>query len=285
MFYFSVVKYYIASDETEDEEEIPEKEDNQPSGFSNAEILKQAVQVEKSSELKAKSATRESEVRNNPWAEMAKSIESEDIKSFQGVKRSLAKSLLASGNNDGFDIAFQMIKCWCESDYNLPRLKILISKTQNENIFPPKDHLDSDKQNKSNGKRITKKKPYIFETLCTKLQKFRKSLTDEQIEFCVRKTIMYVLVGLEGSTEGKSRFDDWKAIYEPTKRTRKNQNLPEVPTNEIVYNYLPPGLREEEAIKQPPVKHNDKASPGTSPDSGMCTESSDNHLNDSSKGM
>ena len=38
---FSVVKYYIASDETEEEDEIAEKEENKTSGFSNAEILKQ----------------------------------------------------------------------------------------------------------------------------------------------------------------------------------------------------------------------------------------------------
>ena len=216
---------------------------------------------------------------------MAKSIESEDIKSFHGLKRSLAKSLLASGNNGGFDIAFQMIKCWCESDYNLPRLKILISKTQNESLFPPKDQRDSNSQERDNGKKFSKKKIYLFETLCTKLSKFRKNLTDEQIEFCVRKTIIYILVGLEGSTEGKSRFDDWKAIYEPTKRTRKNQNVPDVPTNEIVYNYLPPGLREEEA-KTFSVKENEKLLPSeTSDDSGMCTETSENHLNDSSKGM
>ena len=66
---------------------------------------------------------------------------------------------------------------------------------------------------------------------------------------------------------------------------RKNQNLPEVPTNEIVYNYLPPGLREEEAIKRTTVKDDKASHSETSQDSGMCTESSDNHINDSSKGM
>ena len=96
---------------------------------------------------------------------------------------------------------------------------------------------------------------------------------------------MYVLVGLEGSAAGKSRFDDWKAVCEPTKRTRKNQSVPEVPTNEIVYNYLPPGLREEEAIKRTTVKDHKASHSETSQDSGMCTESSDNHINDSSKGM
>ena len=217
---------------------------------------------------------------------MARSIETEDIKSFQGLKRSLAKSLMAAGNHNGFDVALKMIKCWCDSDYNLPRLKILISKTQIEYLFPPKDQTNADSQNRDYVKRFSKKKTYLFETLCTKLLKYRKDLTEEQIEFCVRKTIIYILVGLEGSAEGKSRFDDWKLIHEPTKRTKKNQNIPEVPQNEIVYNYLPPGLRDEEATKIHSVKDIDKMPASeTSDDSGMFTETSDNHFNDSSKGM
>ena len=236
-----MVRYYIGNDdETEDEEDATEeKPENKPPGFNDTK--QQMKQEVTKTDLK--------EDTSNPWTEMAKSIQTEDLKSFQGIKRSLAKALLASGHSNGFDIAYQMIQCWSNADYNLPRLKIQVSKTKNENIFPPKIPIESASNKTENRKQ--KKRPYLSETLIEKLLKFKNNLTDDQIEFCVRKTIIYILIGTDGSVKGRSRFDEWKESYEPTKRTKKNQIKPNLPTSEIVFNYLPPGLRETEATNDP----------------------------------
>ena len=282
-----MVKYYIGSDETEDEDEtMNEKPDNKPPGFNTiGESRKESVEIKRPFEEEKHVVLEEPKAANNPWAQMAKSIQSEDLKSFQQVKRSLAKSLMASGNKNGFDVAYEMIECWCNADYNLPRLKIIVSKTKNENLFPPKDPLESDsKRGEKNVKRSHKKRPYLFEMLVEKLQKFKGNLNKDQIEFCVRKTVMYILVGTEGSIKGQSRFDEWKASCEPTKRSKKNQSTPNVPASEIVYNYLPPGLREEESTDtSSKITNSTKASEISS--GSPPSKKNDIHLNDDSTGM
>ena len=281
-----MVKYYIGGDETEDEDEtLKEKPDNKPPGFKSIGVSRnESVDIKKPFEQEKHVLQEQSKAVNNPWAEMAKSIQTEDLKSFQGLKRSLAKSLMASGNKNGFDVAYEMIECWCNADYNLPRLKILVSKTENENIFPPKVPLESDiKQGVKNGKRSRKKRPHLSEMLVEKLKKFKGNLNDDQIDFCVRKTVMYILVGTEGSIKGQSRFDEWKASCEPTKRTKKNQIIPNVPASEIVYNYLPPGLREEETTDTSSQATN-CAEPSERSSGALPSKNDDNHLNDDPPG-
>ena len=184
--------------------------------------------------------------RTNPWTQMSNSIKNEDLKSFQGLKRFLAKGLLDSGNCKAFHIADEMLRCLVDADYNLPRLKIMVSKTKIENLIPPKPPLGSLNERK---KRFNSKQ-FLLETLVGRLMKSKaSSLAEDQVEMCIRKTIFYILRGVEGKVEGQSRLDEWKAVGEPQKAAAnrtKNQKRPSVPTSEIVFNYLPPGLREEE---------------------------------------
>ena len=252
-----MVKYYIGNDDESDDEDDTTKEEpsNESASINPKETDKGSDQMDEPPMKPDKKDVQE-EVKNNPWTQMANSIQTEDLKSFQGVKRSLAKALLGSGNANGFEVANQMLQCWISADYNLPRLKILVSKTKNENLFPPKDATAAGKNDSVNSiKRKPyhqKKKPYLSETLTERLLKSKpKALSDDDIEFCVRKTIFYILIGTEGSVQGRSRFDDWKALNETTgSGKKKNQRKPNVPTSEIVYNYLPPGLREEEATNE-----------------------------------
>lgn len=281
--------YYIGTDEDAEDDEniVTEKPDNKPPGFKDVvETAKELIEQDKPFDIEKVNKPEDTENTYNPWALMQKSIQSEDIKSFQGVKRSLAKALLASGNNDGFDKALEMVKCWCNAGYNLPRLKTLVSKTQNEYLFPPKVPIENDTSSFGiNGKRNPKKKPYLFEILVDKMIGFKDGLNKDLIEFCVRKTLNFILIGTEGSVKGKSRFDEWKASYEPTKRTKKNQNTPDLPPNEIVYNYLPEGLREEEATTESPAMQNLSNVPTS--ESSKCLndmEKEENHDNDDIKG-
>ena len=280
--YILVVKYYIGTEDSEEEDAVHEKT-NKPPGFNDVGVVIEKPKTDDTSNDKHKQAeSQKSNAASNPWTQMANSIQSEDLQSFHGVKRSLAKSLLASGHHDGFDIAYQMVRSWCNANYNLPRLKKIVAKTENQYLFPPKDPIESDhEKSRSTGSKIHKKPSYLFDTLVYKLKNYKDTLTNDQIEFCVRKTMIYLMIGTEGATKGKSKFDEWKASQEPTKRTKKNQNKPDVPENEIVYNYLPPGLRQEEAINHSLTQNLDEIS--TKPD--LPANEKENHCTDNAQGI
>lgn len=186
----------------------------------------------------------------NPWTCLWNNIQAENFRTFDKVESFLAQDLLRLGakntddskellqlagrcNVSAFEVAQNMVACWVVAGYNHRGLRQLVSQTDADEILPPRDPALADGQyiQLSRLPRNRGDKRYLAQKLYKQLKNMGQQLpklTDAQVEYTVWKTVLYVM-------RGCSKIP---TAAPPT-------SLPGTGGN-IVFNYLPPGLREME---------------------------------------
>ena len=155
---------------------------------------------------------------NNPWNQMESEFMEEMEQSFDRVKDHLAKDLMRMGHFGGngtsnpFEIANEMAKCFASIQHTLPSLRMLVVK-HTDKVLPDPDSLDES---------------FLYFDLLKRLKKVRPpTLPQELMEHCLRKTLKYIIRG---------------------EQHKSGNQGPQQTSNDIVLNYLPLGLREQEEV-------------------------------------
>lgn len=225
-----VVKYFTAKgDESSSDDELDPVEDSTEnklrvnriqSGLGST-LAHLASQQEKDKVEKEKVIPEQPP--ENPWTHMYDHIQAQSLKSYSEMKTFLAKDLLRIADDNispagkGFDIAQDMVLSLVLVGYRLENLQQLVHQTPAEDILPPKEGLMSAER----GKR------FLFHVVLRRLKSMRANLpplSDLQLEYLTRKSLTFVMRGC----------DKMPVQTKPP------------PGCNIVFNYLPPGLRESE---------------------------------------
>ena len=229
----STRKEEVSSEEEEEEQKAEEVEEEQGRKGGNAarigvgHLLKQ---------LTAKQEVKEEEKEEtpparpqNPWTFMWDHLQSESLRSFSDMKVFVAKDLLRLGDSalcppgrSPFDVAQDMISCLVLAGYSHASLQHMVMQSAAEDILPPKDQITVG----LDGAEKAKKK-FLFHVVLQRLEKMRGQMPEmsrEQMEYLVRKCLTYVMRGCDKVPP---------SVKNPT-------------GSNIVFNYLPPGLREME---------------------------------------
>ena len=254
-----LVKYFTAkdgdadsSDDGEDSEENQCGENGQQGVSGNAmrrgigETLKQLAVEEDVKASREKKAAEEAEAALpkqppiNPWRLMEDAIQSEALRSLEGIKTHVAKTMLRLGDEKlceagrAFDVAQDMVSSLVVAGYSHPLLVQRVMKTPADDILPPKDEAEN---------AAPDRKPVLYDEILQKLYQTRSQLppdiTDHQLQFIAKKSLVFVMRGCEKvpSTSGGGG----------SQQQLPPHKLPD--GSNIVFNYLPPGLREMEARK------------------------------------
>ena len=256
-----VVKYFTAKDGDVDSSEEEESEGEGKSGENGqqggsavrrgiGETLKQLAVEEDDKvarqrrEAEAAEAALPKQPPINPWRLMEDAIQSEALRSLEGIKTHVAKNMLRLGDEKlceagrAFDVAQDMVSCLVVAGYSHSLLVQRVMKTPADDILPPKDEAE-------NG---DKRKPVLYDEILQKLHQTRSQLppdiSDLQLQFIAKKSLVYVMRGCEkvqSSSSSSSGVGGGSQQQLPPHKAPDGSN--------IVFNYLPPGLREMEARK------------------------------------
>ena len=260
-----VVKYFTAKDgdadssddgeDSDEEEEQCGEKGQSGSGSGNAvrrgmgELLKQLAVEEDVKVSRQRRAAEEAEAALpkqppiNPWRLMEDAIQSEALRSLEGIKTHVAKNMLRLGDEKlceagrAFDVAQGMVSCLVVAGYSHALLVQRVMKTPADDILPPKDEGES---------AAPDRKPVLYDEILQKLHQARSQLppdiSDHQLQFIVRKSLVYVMRGCEKVQSSSGAGGGGPGQQQlPPHRAADGSN--------IVFNYLPPGLREMEARK------------------------------------
>lgn len=237
----AIVKYYTSfgdsdNEKSSDVEEEEEDADHQnsvnsqasanPARTGVADLLKQLQQTETP---KPKSPPQQPVI--NPWTYYNDTVQNANLNSFSGLKTFLSKDLLRTSDEAlgsgqrAFEVAQEMVASLVLADYNLGTLHHLVSQTATEKILPPTNKSEATRPPGQGG-------DLLYDKILAKLYTFRSqlpNLTDIQLEYLVKKTLIFVMRGCN------------KMVPPPKAPSGSN----------IVFNYLPPGLRELEGSRGP----------------------------------
>ena len=131
-----------------------------------------------------------------------------------------------------------MVSCLVVAGYSHSLLVQRVMKTPADDILPPKDEGENTAAGSSNGITLDRK-PVLYDEILQKLRQTRPQLppdiTDHQLQFIAKKSLVYVMRGCE------------KVPSAPSSGTQQLP-APWAPDgSNIVLNYLPPGLRAMES--------------------------------------
>ena len=254
-----IVKYFTAKDgdadssdeEEEEESEVEQRAANAQGGNAlrrgMGEILKQLAVEEDAKALRERRAAEEAAAALpkqppiNHWSLIEDTIQAENLKSLDGVKTHVAKSMLRLGDEKlceasrAFEVAQDMVSCLVVAGYNHASLVQRVMQTPADAILPPKD------EQPVGATAAPDRKPVLFDEVLQKLHHARPQLppdiTEHQLQFVARKSLVYVMRGCEKAPSAAGG----PLQQLPPHRAADGSN--------IVFNYLPPGLREMEARK------------------------------------
>lgn len=241
-----IVKYFTSAEsdnstEGESDEERAREEEQEKvaekavkSGVSQtlkllaeeADLKKKEEERKKKEEEEAAKVEVPAQPPSNPWSYVWDRHQAENFKSLADMKNFIAKDLLRTGDDKlarkttVFETAQEMMACLVIAGYSRNSLTHQVMQTDSGDILPPKELFGVDKNDRAS-------KKYLFDIILDRLNRMRKSmpvLSDFQLEYCVRKCLVYLMRGCD-------------------KMPQPPQNPPGC---NVVYNYLPPGLREIE---------------------------------------
>nr|XP_040573403.1 uncharacterized protein LOC121122476 [Lepeophtheirus salmonis] len=161
----------------------------------------------------------------NPWSRMSDALQSQNLASFQNIKNSIAKDLLRIHGRsvDAFNLAQEMVSCWVVAGFGLDSLRHYVIQTPAENILPRnQNQFVTHQRNLYNN---------LLQRLMRHKSEFSQRITQENLEHLVRMSLQYLMKGCN------------KYSYPSNKATVKAPNNEQM---NIIFNYLPPGLREAE---------------------------------------
>ncbi len=168
----------------------------------------------------------------NPWTFMWDHLQSESLHSFSDMKNFIAKDLLRLGDSklcssstQAFDVAQDMVSCLVLAGYSHRSLQVMVRQAPAEDILPPKDQIMI---GLDGAEKKGAKKKFLYDVVMERLEKMRGQMPDmttSQLEYLVRKCLTYVMRGCD------------KVPLAAKNAAGAN----------IIYNYLPPGLREMES--------------------------------------
>jgi len=221
-----VIKYFTKQgDEDSDSEEEEAATLTTASGKRSGvgDLLKKLNGEEKAKEREVKESVPE-QPPWNPWSNMWDHLQVEAFKTLTDLKTFLGKCLLRQADDKlaekkkEFDVAQDMVSCLVLAGYSHGSLvQMVMQAPANEDILPP-----------TSSQKDSSKKTYVYDVILERLKRMRLQLpplSDLQLDYLVRKSLTYVARGC-GRT------------LTPTRAPRGGPN--------IVFNYLPPGLREME---------------------------------------
>ena len=135
-----------------------------------------------------------------------------------------------------------MVSCLVVAGYSHSLLVQRVMKTPADDILPPKDEGENPAAGSSNG-IPPDRKPVLYDEILQKLRQTRPQLppdiTDHQLQFIAKKSLVYVMRGCEKVPSAPSGGGGGAQQQLPAHKAPDGSN--------IVFNYLPPGLREMEA--------------------------------------
>ena len=248
-----VVRYFTAKGDEDSDDGDEEGDDaGESSGkavrVGMADTLKQLAVDADDQRAKERKASAEKEEDEppaqapvNPWTCMWDHIQADNLRSLSDMKSFVAKELLRLGDDKlceqgkAFDVAQDMVVCLVLAGYNHGNLVSLVMQTPAEDILPPKDGAPAAQVTSSN-------RGLLFEVVLDRLNKMGAQLpkmTDYQLQFLVRRCLLYVMRGCDKKppSSGGPPAPTASSSLPPPKASDG--------TN-IVFNYLPPGLREME---------------------------------------
>ncbi len=217
-----IVKYYTSKGEEESEEE--EEKDVMP-GQGIGGLLRHLT-GEKGGDSKQEEEVDEPptpQPPTNPWALVEDHLNAERLRPLSDMKNFIAKDLLRLGDEAlaspglAFQVAQEMISAFVLVGLSHAFLVHLVMQAPSaEDILPPKDVVAGPKRK------------CVYNEVMDRLVRSRAllpPLTDGQLDYAVRKALTYVMRGCN-------------KMPAPPKVLSTGPN--------IVFNYLPPGLREME---------------------------------------
>ncbi len=234
-----LVKYFTSK---EDEKSSSEEENAEPATLGSVtvrggvgELLKNLKSEEGESKV-AKQGESEQKVigvksaPNNPWSNMWDRYQCENLRSFEDMKVFISKNLLhlgqpslcPTGGQGAFAVGQDMVSCLVVAGYSLQSLRQMVMQAAAEDILPPKEQILV-----SHDGTQRKGRKFLYDVILERLEKMRNQmpeLSKEQLEYLVRKCLTYVMRGCDKAPA-------------PAK-TPAGFN--------IVFNHIPPGLREME---------------------------------------
>lgn len=141
-------------------------------------------------------------------------------------------------------MAQEMLGLWAGAGYSLTRLRVLVAKAA-----PAKTVLPSRQDVNKDPTPLPSSKEFLSDALSKDLLASHRPvgtsppplLNDGDIKYCVRKTLQFLLRGLQAAEGPEKAW--WNGQAAGQKRVPPPEGDDEM---EIVFNYLPPGLREAE---------------------------------------
>ena len=106
--------------------------------------------------------------------------------------------------------------CWVNAGYSHDQLRNVVTVTQDQDILPPRDPIDTSRF--FIGAKKPKDKDFLAHKFVHQFKKMNKSMNARQIDYVVARSLTYVMKGL-----GKI-VNTNQAGYK------------------VTYNYLPPGM-------------------------------------------
>ncbi len=182
----------------------------------------------------------------NHWSLLSDSIQASSLNSFEKLEGYLSQDLLrltaqapedakeflqVSGKTaTAFDVARTMVLCWVNSGYDFLRIREIVDRSEVDDILPPRDPNDQSKR------FIQLRKPGMKSVLAHNfLSQFKtlmgQYLNDAQLDYVVWKSLVFVMRGLN---------------KKPNTVNPQGSGMKHHGSYNVVYNYLPPGLREAE---------------------------------------
>ncbi|QQP51134.1 Hypothetical protein FKW44_012381, partial [Caligus rogercresseyi] len=224
-------EYFSSNEGGQSSEEEPEEEEVASPLVKNAmgPFLKQ---LNESLQTKEEEESRRAEEEQqtipepqveNPWKQMSDSIQSQNLSSFHGIKNSIAKDLLRLHGRqvDAFPLAQEMVSCWVLAGFGLESLRQSVLMTPFDQIL-----------NAENPKSLSFR---LFHRLLRHKEEFPPIVSEEHLRHLVKKTLSYIMKGIQHHKKAPPNYEQ-----------KVN----------IIFNYLPPGLREAESAasaSQPPL--------------------------------